>query len=389
MQHGIYIHYPYCIHKCSYCDFYSLEGKKSESDYLIAILKEIELRASNTEISADTIFFGGGTPSLMNPKLLEKILNQLQKYFKIDSKYEFTLECNPGTVDLQYFYDYKSLGVNRISFGVQSFNESELTFLERIHSSSDVAVAFDIARKVGFDNISLDLIFAIPGQTIETWANTIKQAISLEPNHISTYSLIYEEGTPLFTQLKNKKFTTQSEESDVSFYELAVNEYKNAGYEQYEVSNFAKDGKECKHNLKYWSSEEYYAFGPSAHGYVDGYRYANYRNIGKYLKNLKSEILPEESREKVALTEKIYERLYLELRAKGLDFKKFENDFNFNLFELSTYLIQKLINDNYGSIENDKLKLTSIGYFIGDEITLKFMKIVDNYLAESKFKEIS
>lgn len=379
MPHGIYIHYPYCVHKCSYCDFYSLESRKSEKDFAELILREIELRCDGDKIPADTIFFGGGTPSLMSPDLLASILDKLHNHFDISSDSEITLECNPGTIDIQYFTEYKSLGINRISFGVQSFNERELHFLERIHSADDVFKAFDTARKVGFDNISLDLIFAIPGQTLETWKDTISKAISLEPNHISTYSLIYEEGTPLYRKLIKKKIKSQSEDSDIEFYNYAVEQYSKAGFELYEVSNFAKNEKYCKHNLKYWMSEEYYAFGPSAHGYVDGFRYANYRSIGKYKNHLRNSNLPEENRENVSLKEQIYERLYLELRALGLRLDKFKNDFGIDLYHISQNIIKEIESHGYGKLKGNTLKLSSVGYFIGDELTLRFMQKIDEY----------
>lgn len=384
MPYGIYIHYPYCVHKCSYCDFYSLEDHSTEDKYAELITKEIALRCRGRIEDADTIFFGGGTPSLMKPSLLGNILEELSKHFNISKESEITLECNPGTIDIKYFQEFKQLGVNRISFGVQSFNENELTFLERIHSKEEVFKAFDIARNVGFDNISLDLIFAIPGQTIETWEDTLNKAISLNPNHISTYSLIYEEGTPLHRQLMNRKFESKSEDDDISFYELANKTYLEAGYTQYEVSNYSKTGFECKHNLKYWDSQEYFAFGPSAHGYLDGYRYANYRSIGKYINNLNLNKLPVMTNEIVSPLEKMYERLYLELRAQGLDFNRFNKDFGIDIYSISTQLISELISRKYAQLANGKFKLSSSGYFLGDSVTLKFINVLDNYLEKQE-----
>jgi oxygen-independent coproporphyrinogen-3 oxidase len=355
-----------------------LEDHSSANEYSDLIIKEIDLKCNGKKEKADTIFFGGGTPSLMQPELLSNIIQRLKKYFIFDSNTEFTLECNPGTVDLKYFEEYKKLGVNRISFGVQSFNQNELDFLERIHSPGDVSKAFEIARSTGFKNISLDLIFAIPGQTVESWSYTIEKAIELDPDHISTYSLIYEEGTPLHRQMINKKFETQTEDNDVEFYEYAVERYKKARLNQYEVSNYSKPNMECKHNLKYWSSEEYYAFGPSAHGFVDGIRYANVRSIGKYIRYLKKGILPIETEEKLTLNDRINERLYLELRAKGLKFKRFYDDFGFKLEDVAKNEIKKLIDNKYAFIQDDKLMLTSSGYFIGDDITLSLMDVIED-----------
>lgn len=378
-MYGIYIHYPFCIHKCSYCDFYSIERLRDKNRFVDALLKEIDLRFISNDIKnieIDTIFFGGGTPSLMSGESLEKILEQLNRHVHFSPDCEFTLEMNPGTVDLKFLQQYKSLGVNRISFGVQSFVPEELKFLERIHSPDEVFKSVAAARDTGFQNINIDLMFALPPQTFDTWKFTIDRALSLNTEHISAYSLIYEPGTPLYAEYESGKIVPKSDHTDTDYYNYLVAELSSAGFQQYEVSNYAKNGNMCRHNLKYWHSEEYFAFGPSAHGFIGKRRYWNYRSNEKYFALTENNKIPEEGFEVLSLKDLIFERLFLELRADGLDLQKFKNDFGFNLLEKCGKELHLMQENKLLNFDNQKIALSSKGYFIGDSITLKLADIV-------------
>lgn len=374
---GIYLHFPYCVHKCSYCDFYSIEKLNSRSKFADAVANEIKLRKLNQEKKpkAHTIFFGGGTPSLMKPAQLEIIYNALADSYDLSELKEWTMECNPGTIDSKYLDEYKSFGVNRISFGVQSFNSDELKFLERIHDEKQIVKAIDTARKAGFDNISIDLIYAIPGQTYESWNDTLNKALSLNTEHLSAYSLIYEPETPLFERYQRGELSVHSEESDEHFYRTAVEKFIENGYEHYEISNFAKPGKKCLHNLKYWRSENYHAFGPSAHGLVNDERYWNFRDLNKYFEMLRQGILPIENSETLSMEQKMNEFIYLDLRSEGLRFDIFYEIFCIDLQQITRDFIQNLITAGYAKMKGNLLKLTWRGYFISDKITLEFINL--------------
>ncbi len=380
MKYGIYIHFPFCIHKCFYCDFYSVENIKLIDGFIKNLLTEIELRSNllgNQKFKVDTIFFGGGTPSIINPSNLEKILNKINLYFEIVAGAEITLECNPGTVEIKFLEDYYKMGINRISFGVQSFIDSELKFLERIHSSQEAVIAYQIARKVGFDNISLDLIFSLPNQELDNWKYSLDRAIELNPNHISAYNLIYEPGTPLNINYEKGKIIKNSDDKDVEFYDITTSKLGETGFEQYEVSNYAKKGKYCKHNLKYWNCDEYFSYGPSAVGIVNKERYKNISSLSKYQNKIKQGNLPIEYVEEMTLNISIFERIFLTLRALGLNLQDFQNDFGIDLMKIADKEINLFIINKFMFIENQTLKLTAEGYFVGDDITLKLADTIE------------
>ncbi len=384
-MYGLYIHFPYCIHKCSYCDFYSIENLNSRNRFAESLAKEISLKTATCKKKPviKTIFFGGGTPSLMKPHHFDKINNAIFDNFDLAANYEWTIECNPGAIDTKNLNHYKQAGVNRISFGVQSFNENELKFLERIHSINDIYNSISIARKAGFDNINIDLMFALPNQTLQSWHNTLEKAIELGTEHISAYSLIYEEGTPLHSSFVQGKVTQTDEDEDYIFYKTAYNKLSKAGFMQYEVSNYAKDNKTCQHNINYWKQGEYYSFGPSAHGYLNNTRYWNYRDNDIYFNKLESSQLPVENTEKLNVNQLMLERIYLELRAEGLNLERFNIDFGIDIFSL---LEHNFINRFESKIEifNKKLiKLNSDGLFTGDFITLYLSALIDDEKKEN------
>ncbi len=271
---------------------------------------------------------------------------------------------------------FRQRGVNRISIGIQSFNQDELKFLERIHTPEEAVRSYHTVRNAGIDNVSIDLMFSIPNQTEKILNHTLDRAIELKPEHISAYSLIYEEGTPMYNLYKKGVIKALGNDADAALYNLIVKRLSEAGFKQYEVSNYAKNDKKCRHNLKYWESGEYFGFGPSAHGFTDKKRYWNVSSINNYIRLLKKGKLPLDGSEILTNNDKMYERIYLTLRAEGLDFKEFNKEFNINkkVFLKTIYEFEE---NELLKVVGDKIILTSKGYFLGDEISLKLIKILD------------
>lgn len=283
---GIYIHIPFCVKKCAYCDFLSGPADEAtKSDYVDALIEEIY--HSSCDDTVATIFFGGGTPSTLNPLLIEDIMNVLKATFNILDEAEITIECNPGTVSIGKLMAYKSVGINRISFGLQSADNLELHSIGRIHTFESFVESYEMARRAGFDNINVDLISALPNQTIASWKNTLGKLLLLRPEHISAYSLILEEGTPLYKVIQAEREQgvdrMPCEENEREMYYLTSEMLKRAGYIHYELSNYAQQGFECQHNLSYWESSFYLGFGIGAASYYNGIRYKNVDDIHKYI----------------------------------------------------------------------------------------------------------
>jgi len=370
---GIYVHIPFCKKKCNYCDFYSIERTEHIASFVDTLCNEISIRGnqSNELPSATSVFFGGGTPSLLSPEQLGRIITTIRQHFLVNNEAEWTMECNPGTITHDSLCGYRKLGINRLSFGVQSFNGSELTFLHRIHSPLQAEEAITLARAAGFDNVNLDVMFALPSQTMESWKFTLEKVIALAPEHISAYSLIFEEGTPLFTMLQQGSVSKAPEEHDAEMYEYAIKQLVSAGYHQYEVSNFAQNGYECIHNCTYWSGDEYISFGPSAHGLVRGKRYWNFRSLSRYTELLGKGELPVANAEFLTVSERMFERAFLELRAKGIRLEEFQHDFGIDI----CYALDKELElwEHEGLIVqlNGRLRLTATGYLMCDELSLR------------------
>lgn len=282
---GIYIHIPFCVQKCLYCDFVS--GPASDEikrNYVNYLLKEIEAciygNKSGSEYIVDTIFIGGGTPSVLDADWIEEVLCKLKEWFEISDDCECTIEVNPGTVDFTKLEKYGEAGINRLSIGLQSCNENELKVLGRIHDFKNFEETFQAARTAGFDNINVDLMSSIPEQTKESFTRSLKQVINLSPEHISVYSLIVEAGTPFYEMGLN----LPDEDTERQIYYKTGEILKEHGYGQYEISNYAKPGKECKHNIRYWQCDEYIGFGVAAASYVNGVRWKNTEDINFYIK---------------------------------------------------------------------------------------------------------
>ncbi len=382
MLSGLYLHIPFCEHKCSYCDFYSITKRDQTEEFVQLLCRELELRAHRLtpqSYQLQSVFFGGGTPSLLLPEHMERIVATLRSCFTLSNDVEWTMECNPGTVTEDSLTAFRSLGINRLSFGVQSFHEHELRFLERIHSAEQAVQAVDIARRVGFDNINVDLMFALPNQSLQDFEYTLNAAIALGVDHISAYSLIFEEGTPLYAQMLRKEVIPQTEELDLAMYELAIAKLTEAGYGQYEVSNFAKPARECRHNLCYWNAGEYMAVGPSAHGYVGSTRYWNVRNLGSYLQSLREDKLPTLNSEELLVHDKLFEYTFLSLRATGIECMRMRNEFDIDLASLVHKELPWMINEGYAVVD-DALRLTAKGYAQCDDISVQLIQALEKRL---------
>lgn len=370
---GIYIHFPFCIKKCSYCDFFSITDMKNTGKFKMSLIKEIGLYTEKLKSKpiVNTLFFGGGTPSLMQPEELELIFDELKKHFNFTDGIEFTVECNPGTIEKSKLEGYKLLGVNRLSIGIQSLIPKELEFLDRIHSPEEALKAIETGREAGFDNISTDIIFSIPGQKVKDIKYTLEKLLKFKPNHISAYNLTFEKGTPLYSSLQSGKVKKNDDEVDAEIFEYVSETLTDSSYEQYEVSNFALEGKKCKHNLNYWNGGEYFAFGPSAHGFTNGTRYWNHRNLKKYFDLIENDSLPVEGSEVLTKRQILEEKIMLGLRCEGLNFEELKREFQVDIIAANQELINHLIKKKLIDYNNYRLRLTRKGYLISDEIITK------------------
>lgn len=371
---AIYIHIPFCDHKCIYCDFYSIINYDNVSRYLEALIKEIEIRGK--EYSSDrkviSIFFGGGTPSFMEPEYIGRIIKAVRENFVVANDIEITLETNPGTVDENKLKNFLWAGINRISIGIQSFNDDELKFLTRIHNSETAVATVHSAEKAGFKNISIDLIFNLPNQTKEIWQSNLEKAVSLPITHISAYSLILEKGTILNKMVIDEKVTMQDSDHDADLYELTIDYLSQNKFVQYEVSNFCLPGFECIHNNAYWRYKEYLGFGTSAHSFLNGKRWWNYSSLNFYLEKMNNDN-PVAGGETLTSEQMQEEYFMLAMRSKGLDINEYKKRFGNDWLEEKKDEIDKYEADGFLVIENNFIKFTSQGYALCDEIIAKLL----------------
>lgn len=370
---AIYIHIPFCDHKCIYCDFYSITKTDNVEPFLGALKLEI-LNNSNylveTEISS--IFFGGGTPSLLSSQNINGILDVFYSNFNISKNIEITLETNPGTVNLEKLKEFKNIGINRLSIGVQSFNDKELKFLTRIHDKSLAIETIKNGSKAGFENINLDLIFNLPKQTREIWELNLKTALELPIKHISAYSLILERGTILNKLVLDKKVKMNEEDFDASLYESTIDYLGKNKFKQYEVSNFCIDGFECAHNLAYWQHKNYLGFGPSAHSFYNNKRWWNFAGVKQYINKIEGNGNAICSYEILSADQLLDEFVMLALRSNGLDLGTLDKKFGSNWLIKNNAYINELKKNKFIIERENFIKFTAKGYLLCDEILLKF-----------------
>ena len=365
---GIYIHFPFCNVKCGYCDFYSIVNRKETIPYFIeSVIKEIDLYFNSNELNKlefDTIFLGGGTPSLIEPHYIEKIFKTLSNHINFSMIKEITIEANPGEASKKYLNGYKEIGINRISFGFQSLDDKLLKFLDRLHSAKQCILAFEEARIAGFENINTDMIFNIPGQSLDILSENLKSVIKLQPEHISSYSLTVEKGTMLYSNVSKGKVVMPDEELDYNMYEMTSSIMSDNRYSQYEASNYAKNDKECLHNLHYWNLDPYIAFGPSAHGYDGKKRWWNHKSLNLYLTLLKENKLPIKNSEILSTKNKFNEIIMNGLRtSKGINIEKLNRiTTSINIDKKIQKWPQLVIQDKY-------LRLKDNDFMLLDEIT--------------------
>ncbi len=371
---ALYIHIPFCKRKCKYCSFISFDSRINDTPvYIDALNKELELRMGDYRI--ESVYVGGGTPSLLSPEQITDILTTARKFYRIDYDAEISLEANPVTINLKYLSDIKAAGINRISIGIQSFNNNELSMLGRIHSSEDALNSIKDARSSGFRNLNIDLIYGLPGQTVGDWKDNLLKAIELDPEHISLYALTLEPEEVLFKEIEAGKLPEICADTAASQYELAEELLQKHGYVHYEISNWAKPGRECRHNLVYWQGGEYLGAGVAAHSYLGKRRSANTGDMDKYIDALAQNILPPQDVDEIIDPElEIAESIILGLRlCNGINLNDFEKRCGIDIIKGYKHRIDEL--SCYGLIEYDNvnIKLTPRGRLLGNEVFWRFL----------------
>ncbi len=376
---GIYIHLPFCVHKCPYCDFYSATDLSLKQPFIRALMKEMAM-SCDIPFPFDTIYIGGGTPSVFSARHIGQLIETAYSLFKILPDAEITIEVNPGTVDLDRLKEYKHTGVNRINIGVQSFQDKNLNFLGRIHSARDAIFAVEWARNAGFDNIGLDLIYGIPNQTKKSWLMDLKKTVELAPEHLSCYTLTYESGTAMNNDRQKGLFCPLPEHLVADLFELTIESLIDYGYMQYEISNFARSDSskpglskpelnKSRHNRKYWSFAPYIGFGPSSHSFIEPYRYWNCSDVQKYIRDIDAGRLPIEKKELLNREQQIIEAIYLGLRqTDGIQIDIFDEKFGVNFKKIFKKIIMDLEKNGLLRLDQNLCALSRKGMLFHDAI---------------------
>lgn len=369
---SIYIHVPFCASKCAYCDFASYPGRNADwKMYFDALIAEIySWREELERCEIQTVFFGGGTPTLVNAEYILRSLDALRRCARFAENVEITLEGNPGTLDREKLKQYRSAGVNRLSLGAQVLDDRLLKSIGRIHTAADVASAVQMARGLGFDNLNLDLIYALPGQTIGDWRRTLEAAIALQPAHLSAYSLIVEQGTPMFDRVARGECAVPDEDACITMQRTANRILAANGYARYEISNYARPNAECRHNLAYWRRQDYLGFGCAAHSMLGGRRFENPRGLDAYLsgaRRLNEEHLTRE--------DEIEETLMLGTRlCEGVNLEKWAQTFGFRFEERWFQTLGRFERAGLTRIANGRLQLTERGMEVQDALVVALLE---------------
>lgn len=368
---GLYIHVPFCLRKCPYCGFASEpEASGKRQAFLAALDREMEAWSEEWDDTRfSTVYFGGGTPSLLAPGELRTTLTETRKCFRFEESVEITLEVNPGTSRSDNFKEYRKLGITRLSFGIQAFQDHLLQGIGRIHTVKEAVQAFEQARAAGFNNLSIDLMFALPGQNLEEWEESLSRAVDLQPEHISLYSLTVEEGTPLAEEAESGRLLLPDEELDAQMYQVAYATLGRAGYEHYEISNFAKPGFRSRHNSGYWSGEPYLGLGPSAHSFKDHKRWANASSLNVYLDEVAAKGKAITLEEDLGVDQKRLERTFLGMRQReGVNLEAFARDFGERLEKRMGDKLTLFLGKGWLVREQESLRLSEEGMALADEI---------------------
>ncbi|WP_430534274.1 radical SAM family heme chaperone HemW [Listeria rocourtiae] len=373
---AIYIHIPFCEHICYYCDFNKvfLEGQPVDK-YVDLLIKEMEMVTEKQVMEpVETIFVGGGTPTTLTEAQLARLCSAVQRLFPIAKEAEFSFEANPGDLSVSKLQVMKDHGVNRLSMGVQSFNNELLKKIGRIHTVDDVYQSVNNAKQVGFENVSIDLIFSLPGQMEADFEDTLTKALNLDLPHYSAYSLIIEPKTIFYNLMQKGKLLLPGEDAEANMYEMLMSTMEKHGRRQYEISNFAKPGFESRHNIVYWSNEHYFGFGAGAHGYVGETRYANYGPLKKYMQPLEKNELPIFQQKELTLKEKMEEEMFLGLRkVAGVDKAQFQAKFGKPLDTIFARAIEKTIEKGWLESTQESVRLTRRGRFLGNNVFQEFL----------------
>ena len=373
---GVYIHIPFCRSRCSYCDFATgLHEDALAERYVQALAKEILTSDVVADQPIDTIYFGGGTPSLLKTDQLQSLLSVVKNRFRVDQNVEITMEMNPGTVDLDVLTQFRELGVNRASFGAQTFDDKELARLGRSHTTADTLKTFSDLRKAGFNNVSFDLIAGLPGQTLVRWQQNVDEALALRPEHLSFYLLEVHEGTPLAEHIRRGIQPKPDEDVAATMYEWMLERASAGGYEHYEISNLCLPGLASRHNTKYWTGAPYFGFGCSSHSY-DGHerRWSNERDIKRYLTAVESDLSPVVEQQLLSASDLRSEAVFLGMRLmRGLDTKRYHDAFGVDLYSAHHDELDRFIGAGLVEVEGDRVKLTKAGALMSNEVFAAFV----------------
>ena len=376
---SVYVHIPFCKKKCLYCDFPSAPGTPEEIAYYFRILmKEIRsFEALDSLHTVTTVFFGGGTPSLVSPLYIEQVLNLLRTQYHFDKDIEITLEANPGTLTKENLTAYRRMGIGRLSLGLQSVHEDELKMLGRIHSYQDFLNSYEMAREAGFSNINIDLMSGLPRQTMDKWKKTLETVCALDPEHISAYSLIIEEGTPFAETwgTRQGRIYLPGEELDRQMYRYTKEYLASRGYERYEISNYAKKGRECRHNMTYWTCGEYIGFGQSAASYVDERRFQNPAGKEEYRNYARSAYASYKATKPLSLKAREEEYMFLGLRtARGVSREEFKKRFGESFPGTYEKTLLEYYQQGFMEKNGDRIRLTDKGIDVSNIIMADFLQ---------------